>query len=1557
MAASVLPAPKLAAAHLSATFALEDTPLTDAPDGVADGRAPEFKERTNATPPSPFEAVNPTRTFDPAPSIFDAVRPKESSPRQGISAFDGPLSNEIGPPVGEVGAEGGPTDDIGGDKLYAEAQPEPVPSILSEAGGPTDDIGAPWAKSENAGPTDDIAHAAVGGPTDDVPAVGGAFGGPTDDIAAGSAEPIEGEPIEPSVTLAHELGDASLDMPSPFERPPSSTSLPDHPLFEPPPADLEDASHPLLGAPNAEPLADEPLAPEPAPDAWQSLADALPPPLDPEPPIPPHTGDPEHPDTHLAAIVAGTMPLESDADSAVRSPDEPADDFKSVELEHLSPLQGESRPSDPLAPASIDPLDPAPSDPAWLGPPVPTHSVSQVPLLELTDDDPFDVALGQALNEELFDTPSEEPSPTQSPSRRPSSLTEADEELIDMASSSIDPEAFDDVDDDHGLVAQPEAGGAPGLPTAGLMPLWPAEADPDQASGLPGSAVAPKRDNELGDLSDELARIASELTRENDEPRAQVNSGDIAQLLGPITDEELSGIGENLTEEAAPSAEAPALDSLEMLEPLSVDPLRVDPLMPKSEAPSGLMDAEDVAMALEESAPLYAEPAPLLDTNAPGRFGSDVRAVVDPASLDLVDADEPRRDDASDARDESIAFDEAAAEDDAAELERQAEASAMLDYGFEDGEATLAQEDPHFMTALGGEAQSEAPAEPDAGMYAEPTASNGAGTVEFPDESPSLEEALLSATAAAQDREPSDVAGKTALLDIRPDEAAEKAKAEALAALHDIPEVPNSEEDEGDIPTLLIRRQANERPDSEFPRTEPMPPLEPMDDADTMEALGSTGPIVSGKPQGSTRIRVTGVSADGAPVAPTPPPDKDAAPSVPKPAFRPAKEQHAVPEDTLLRPLPSSILPDPEPLSAEASENLPEILLPDTKSIDVLAPAPNDGQSVDVAPTADMADAPADALSDRVAPPTLPKGVDVVAGTPKSPPVVQSGVASLKPEAPPPMAPLAPPQAQPAPPVDAVRPQSDKSPATVAIDIGGRWTKLGQYESAEVTLIPAGGSPLVPSVVAVREDGSIATGTEARGIAVTHPDRAVSIRDVLRALDDPDIRADIAPSALKIIDEEVFLQLGDSTIPFREALFHFLALLRSGIVQRLGNDPFKVVLIVPQDLTAEGRRYLRAGCVEAKLEVGKLVTEADALAYAHRLNERGVEHALLVDLGATHLSLTVLQRSEDQLVIRAHRWLNKPCGRTIDEEIAQMTLDELARQVGADYRNDPVIRHRLTEASERARADVRRSSTFDLKAILPAPDSGETAEQTIRLARAQVYSQVEPLVAEMCRHAQEILREVGIDPRFTGAVVLAGSGASFSPVVEGLQSLTLQEPLQSLVPTQSFLIGGSQLALQMVRHAQAQRPDALAAAVGVELPGGRFRPLAPTGSGLPLRLHRSYPTTRDNQTDLELKFYQGEGDLVRSNVFVGSVALHGLPVGLRGELTIELDLHIDKEGVLTVSLSEPKSDALNTMRVPTRQTPEARRQSLLAEPAPPRRDASAQKPKKKGLLSRLFGRS
>ncbi len=525
----------------------------------------------------------------------------------------------------------------------------------------------------------------------------------------------------------------------------------------------------------------------------------------------------------------------------------------------------------------------------------------------------------------------------------------------------------------------------------------------------------------------------------------------------------------------------------------------------------------------------------------------------------------------------------------------------------------------------------------------------------------------------------------------------------------------------------------------------------------------------------------------------------------------------------------------------------------------------------------------------------------------------------------------------------------------VGIDFGGRCARVGIIEHGELELIPLAGSVHIPALVACRNDGSIAVGAKAEIIHRRDQRRSLSLRMVLHSLraGTVDRKRSKSVNILSYEAGRVLLKLGDRTFDFHHLLVTFFEALRSAITHRLGHGRFRVVISVPSDLDPEARTMLKAACKDAQLDIARIESESTAMLRAYNLEERLVNSVLLLDVGATHVGISIARRARDGFSVLAAQWDDNVSASELDARVVDLTLEELASKADEDHRNDPAARQALLDAVERARMDIHRASNVELKVTLPAPGGaqGVVVERTIKLPRSRIYQVTEEVVASICWKVQELLKEVDMDPRDVGAVVMAGSGGTFPPLVQGIQNLTTREPLLSVPPAHVFTLGLALAGQHMARQESATRPDTLNASIGIELPGGRFRALVATGSKLPARLQRRQPTTRDNQSELDFRFFQGDGEFVRSCTSLGTATIRDLPKGLRGEVSVSLELQVDRDGVVTISLSEPNSGVTSKTVLPTSQTPGARKKEIAAQPKmqPP-------SPKKKGFFSRLFGR-
>lgn len=535
-------------------------------------------------------------------------------------------------------------------------------------------------------------------------------------------------------------------------------------------------------------------------------------------------------------------------------------------------------------------------------------------------------------------------------------------------------------------------------------------------------------------------------------------------------------------------------------------------------------------------------------------------------------------------------------------------------------------------------------------------------------------------------------------------------------------------------------------------------------------------------------------------------------------------------------------------------------------------------------------------------------------------------------------------------------PRASKGPdRVVGIDLGARWVRIGSITGQEFELIPAGDTVYIPALVAAKRDGTLALGAKARAIALEEPNRAVAPRAALHALATGAVNPRRA-AASRIISYEggsALLRLGEKTVPLQEILVAFFGWLESAIRAHLGTG-FRAVVSVPNDLDPEARMMLKRACTDAGLRIARLESEPNAAIRAYNLVERTADRALLVDLGATHLGISLMQRDGDEFRVAAGGWFDDLSARDLDAKVAELTLEELREQAGEDHSADPSARERLIEAAERARLDIRRAANLELKVTLPAPGgaSGVVVERTINLPRSRIYAVTEELIVEICGRIQQVMRDAGVDPRLLGAVILAGSGGSYPPLVEALQNLTTLEPLQAIHPTHLFAQGLARRGMALERQASADLPNTLSASIGLELPGGRFRPLLNAGDRLPARLVRPFPT-RDGQTEIDLRLFQGDAELVRSCTHLGLLHLPDVP---RKNAKVELEMKIDLDGILDVTLSEETSGLSQHIRLATQQTPDEKKKSL-PRPTAVLPDAGVRKkPAKGGLLSRWFGR-
>jgi molecular chaperone DnaK len=496
------------------------------------------------------------------------------------------------------------------------------------------------------------------------------------------------------------------------------------------------------------------------------------------------------------------------------------------------------------------------------------------------------------------------------------------------------------------------------------------------------------------------------------------------------------------------------------------------------------------------------------------------------------------------------------------------------------------------------------------------------------------------------------------------------------------------------------------------------------------------------------------------------------------------------------------------------------------------------------------------------------------------------------------------------------------------------------------------------ALVATRPDGTLAVGPRARRIADTTPDRAISPMAVLTSVRGGSLPDDFPVSGWG--PEGGIVTLGEHRFEFYEVLLAFAKGVRETFVAELPRDDFKAFIAMPAALEPAAAGMLRSAVREAGFEHPDFQPIGESLVRAYGLDDRSVDDVLIIHVEDTHTLVAVAQRSGRNLTVTSSEVLKEVSTRAIDDAALELVLENLTEQHGEEHRDDPVAVGRIREALDFARNDLRRSPTIELRVTLSSASgaTGVGVERTVQVSRSLLFSKTERLASTLHERILARLNERQIEPSSIGAIVVSGPGGSYPPFSQVVERLCEQPPLGSIPPPHALAVGLARWGRSQTQSDVAKRPDTLDASIGIELPGGRFRPLLPAGAQLPLRFKRQQPV-RPHEGRVELRIHQGDSEYVKGCDYLGALVIGPIREEDRGTIKIELDMEVDVEGVLQARIAEPFSGLRGQVVTATRQTPDERRKTLPPSPtrAPPAAPpASAEPPGDGGFLKRLFGR-
>lgn len=327
----------------------------------------------------------------------------------------------------------------------------------------------------------------------------------------------------------------------------------------------------------------------------------------------------------------------------------------------------------------------------------------------------------------------------------------------------------------------------------------------------------------------------------------------------------------------------------------------------------------------------------------------------------------------------------------------------------------------------------------------------------------------------------------------------------------------------------------------------------------------------------------------------------------------------------------------------------------------------------------------------------------------------------------------------------------------LGVDLGTTFTAAAVARDGRVEMATLGDhTDAVPSVVLIRDDGTVLTGGAAERRATAEPDRFA--RAVKRRFGDP----------MPVI-------LGGAPYPATALIAYQLRDVVDAVSEREGGRPDTVTLTHPANWGPYKLELFAQVPGLAGLGEVNLLTEPEAAAAHYARNDRLNLGALIAvyDLGGGTFDATVLRTTEHGFDILGRPEGIEGLGGVDFDEAVFAHVDQALD--GAVSRLDPAdpratsavirLRHECVTAKEALSADTETS----IPVLLP------DLQTEVRLTRGEFERMIRPAIGATIASLRRALQSAQVDPAQLHTVLLVG-GSSRIPMVAHLVSAELGCP-------------------------------------------------------------------------------------------------------------------------------------------------------------------------------------